>query len=101
MLGQPYHLVNKKIKFNTFAVKMLVIDRYFNIDAARRDLHYTPLIEFRAGWEETKRWFKDNWLPKTEFANGRQPKKSGGNTLAFFAVGLIIPLLLMLLLQKA
>ncbi len=62
--GVPKHVVNFHLKLNPFAVKMLVIHRYFNISAASRDLNYQPLIEFRDGWSQTIEWFKSNWLPK-------------------------------------
>ena len=62
--GTPSHVVNKTMKLNPFAVKMLVIDRSFNISAAKKDLLYEPLITFENGWTETIQWFKTNWLPK-------------------------------------
>lgn len=63
LTGTPKHVVNKYLKLNPFAVKMLVIHRYFDISAAERDLKYTPLISFEHGWRDTIAWFKDNWLP--------------------------------------
>ena len=60
----PSHVVNYYLKLNPFAVKMLVIHRNFDISAACRDLHYTPLIEFNDGWDQTIKWFKINWLPR-------------------------------------
>jgi nucleoside-diphosphate-sugar epimerase len=64
LTGTPEHIVNFRLKLNPFAVKMLLINRYFNIDAARRDLKYEPLITFKDGWEQTIQWFHANWLPK-------------------------------------
>lgn len=61
--GVPSHRVNYYLKLNPFAVKMLVIDRHFNIAAAKRDLKYEPLISFEQGWADTIKWFKENWLP--------------------------------------
>lgn len=61
--GTPKHVVNFYLKLNPFAVKMLLINRHFDISAARRDLKYTPLIEFEDGWRSTISWFKENWLP--------------------------------------
>jgi nucleoside-diphosphate-sugar epimerase len=61
--GTPKHVVNKYLKLNPFAVKMLVIHRYFDISAAKRDLKYKPLIQFADGWKQTIQWFKANWLP--------------------------------------
>lgn len=61
--GTPAHVVNYKLKLNPFAVKMLVIDRYFDISAARTDLKYEPIISFEQGWASTIEWFKENWLP--------------------------------------
>lgn len=62
--GTPKHVVNYNLKLNPFAVKMLVIDRYFDIQAAKRDLRYSPLIQFEEGWRDTITWFRENWLPK-------------------------------------
>ena len=61
--GTPKHVVNYKLKLNPFAVQMLVINRYFNIDAARKELKYKPVVEFEEGWADTIDWFKRNWLP--------------------------------------
>ena len=41
-----------------------MINRYFDISAAKKDLKYTPLIEFEKGWSDTIEWFKENWLIK-------------------------------------
>ncbi len=62
--GTPKHVINKRLKLNPFAVKMLVIHRAFNIRNAERDLKYVPEITFDAGWQQTIDWFKANWLPK-------------------------------------
>ncbi|CAM9262091.1 unnamed protein product [Ectocarpus fasciculatus] len=62
--GTPKHVVNYKLKLNPFAVKMLIINRFFNISAAERDLKYKPVISFKDGWAQTIEWFKNNWLPK-------------------------------------
>lgn len=64
LTNTPKHVVNYRLKLNPFAVKMLVIDRYFDIANARRDLKYEPVIEFEDGWKQTISWFKENWLPK-------------------------------------
>lgn len=58
------YLTGKQFKLKPFTVKMMVIHRYFNIDNARRDLQYKPLMTFEKGWEETIEWFKANWLPQ-------------------------------------
>lgn len=58
------YLTGKQFKLKPFTVKMMIIHRYFNIDNARRDLKYTPLISFKDGWAETIDWFKVNWLPQ-------------------------------------
>ena len=62
--GMEEHKVNYHLKLNPFAVKMLVIDREFNIAAARKDLKYEPLITFEEGWLSTIKWFQEVWLPK-------------------------------------
>lgn len=74
LTGTPKHVVNYHLKLNPFAVKMLIIHRYFNISAAQHDLQYAPVISFEKGWEETKVWFKEHWLPEFEAR-----KKGGGN----------------------
>jgi nucleoside-diphosphate-sugar epimerase len=61
--GTPKHVVNFHLKLNPFAVRMLVIDRYFDISAAKKDLQYEPLFSFEEGWADTITWFKENWLP--------------------------------------
>jgi nucleoside-diphosphate-sugar epimerase len=63
LTGTPKHKVNYALKLNPFAVKMLVINRYFDISNAKRDLHYKPLITFDQGWKQTIEWFQKNWLP--------------------------------------
>jgi nucleoside-diphosphate-sugar epimerase len=62
--GTPKHVVNHRIKLNPFAVKMMFINRYFDISGAKRDLQYEPLIEFNQGWKQTIEWFKLNWKNK-------------------------------------
>jgi hypothetical protein len=62
--GVPQHVVNFHMKLNPFAVKMLTINRYFDISNAKRDLKYTPLITFEDGWASTIAWFQQHWLPK-------------------------------------
>lgn len=59
----PKHVVNHYLKLNPFAVKMLVINRYFDISGAKRDLHYEPVISLEDGWRHTLEWFRENWLP--------------------------------------
>ncbi|KAK3267914.1 hypothetical protein CYMTET_23556 [Cymbomonas tetramitiformis] len=57
------YLTNTKIKLSAFSAKMLIIHRWFNIDAAKKDLGYEPLIPFREGWKQTIEWFKEHWKP--------------------------------------
>jgi sterol-4alpha-carboxylate 3-dehydrogenase (decarboxylating) len=71
--GTPKHVVNYKLKLNPFAVQMLVINRYFNIDNAKKDLKYKPVIEFDEGWADTIEWFKENWLPSFKAGNTHKP----------------------------
>ena len=59
----PENRINYYLKLNPFAVKMLLIDREFNINAAKRDLNYVPLYTFEDGWKITIEWFQKNWLP--------------------------------------
>lgn len=57
-------LLGRKLKLNPFAAKMLMIHRWFDIEASRRDLGYEPLIPFEQGWADTVEWFKTVWAPK-------------------------------------
>jgi nucleoside-diphosphate-sugar epimerase len=57
--GKPYPHVMRRLKLNTFAVKMLLIDRWFDISRAERDLEYVPLYTFDEGWAQTIAYFKD------------------------------------------
>ena len=56
--------LGRKFKLNPFAVRMLMIHRYFDITAAERDLKYEPILTFEEGWNQTLDWFKENWVPK-------------------------------------
>jgi nucleoside-diphosphate-sugar epimerase len=69
-------VIGKKLKLNVFNVKMLTIHRHFNINNARRDLKYKPLLEFDEGWKKTTQWYKDNWL------EGWKSERSGGKKKA-------------------
>jgi nucleoside-diphosphate-sugar epimerase len=59
-------MTGRQFKLKPFTVKMLIIDRYFNIKNAKRDLKYKPLKTFSEGWPETIEWFKVHWLPQYE-----------------------------------
>jgi len=52
-----------KFKLSRFSVKMLIMHRWFKIDAITRDLGYQPLVSFDEGWTDTVAWFKQHWLP--------------------------------------
>jgi len=47
-------------RFNPFTVKMLMIDRWFDIQEAVDDLGYKPLKTTAQAWPETLDWFKNN-----------------------------------------
>lgn len=57
---RPFPQVMRQLKLSPFAVRMLVIDRYFDISRARRDLQYEPLYTFEQGWAETIAWFREH-----------------------------------------
>lgn len=65
-------LTGKQFKLKPFTVNMLIIHRYFNIDNAKRDLQYKPLISFADGWPETIEWFKVNWLPEYQEVGAKE-----------------------------
>jgi len=56
-------LTGTTFKLNYFNVLVLTMHRWFDIKAAEQDLGFEPIIGFREGWDETKLWFKENWLP--------------------------------------
>ena len=56
-------LLRRKIKLNPFSARMLMIHRWFDIEAARRDLGYEPVINFEQGWADTVEWFRTVWAP--------------------------------------
>ena len=37
--------MGKKLKLTTFSVRMLLINRYFNGEAAKNDLKYEPIVK--------------------------------------------------------
>mmetsp|Transcript_40150 Transcript_40150/g.96978 ORF Transcript_40150/g.96978 Transcript_40150/m.96978 type:complete len:398 (-) Transcript_40150:216-1409(-) len=65
-------ITGKKFKLNPFTVRMLIIDRYFNIKNAKKDLMYEPIIDFETGWTSTIEWFQKNWLPEYEVAGAKE-----------------------------
>ena len=56
-------LLGRKFKLNTFAARMLMIHRWFDIQAARTDLGYEPVDSFADGWASTVDWFVTVWAP--------------------------------------
>lgn len=58
------------MKLNRFNVIVLTMHRWFDIAASHRDLNYTPIIDFREGWDETLVWFKAHWLSKQRVNSG-------------------------------
>jgi len=63
-------IVGIRLKLNPFAVKMLTMHRWFRIDAAEKDLKYSPIIPYELGWAETITWFRENWLPNFDAKAG-------------------------------
>ena len=53
-------LFGMQMKLKPFSVRMLIIDRTFNIENIERDLKYKPLKPFEKAFEETLRWFDAN-----------------------------------------
>lgn len=47
-------------KLRPFAVTMLVIDRSFDISAAREELGYEPLYTYEEAMDRTLKWFREN-----------------------------------------
>ena len=57
-------LLGRQFRLNPFAARMLMIHRYFDIEASKRDLGYEPLISFEQGWTDTVEWFRTVWAPQ-------------------------------------
>ena len=55
-------LTGRKFKLNEFTVKMLIIDRYFDIGNIEQDMGYKPIVNFESGWASTIEWFQKHWL---------------------------------------
>ena len=53
-------MLGRSFKLTPFTVKMLTIDRWFDIEKARDVLRYEPLTSFEDGWKSTLEWFKEN-----------------------------------------
>lgn len=47
-------------KIRPFAIRMMMIDRSFDISASREDLKYEPLYSFDEAWSRTLSWFHHN-----------------------------------------
>ena len=62
-------LLGITMKLNKFNVTVLTMHRWFDISAAEKDLGFQPIVGFREGWDETKTWFKENWLPMQTKSN--------------------------------
>jgi nucleoside-diphosphate-sugar epimerase len=56
-------LTGRTMKLNCFNVWVLTVNRWFRIDAAAKDLGYTPIVSFAEGWPDTLAWFRAHWLP--------------------------------------
>ena len=42
----------------------ILINRWFNIEAAKNDLGYEPIYTPDEAWAKTKDWFENVWKPK-------------------------------------
>lgn len=62
--------IGRKLKLNPFNVRVLVMHRWFRIDAAEKDLKFKPIIGFDKGWPDAIAWFRDNWLPNFQKQTG-------------------------------
>lgn len=72
------YIFGLKLKLNPFNVNVLIMHRWFDIDAATNDLNFKPIIGFDDGWRDTTEWFKEHWLPtfKTSHNNYGLAKQS-------------------------
>jgi len=63
------YLFGVSFRLTPFTVKMMTIDRWFDITNAKRDLGYEPIIPFQQGWADTIAWFKEHedwWMAKAK-----------------------------------
>eukprot|EP00180_Rhodochaete_pulchella_P002554 Plantae.Rhodophyta-Rhodochaete_pulchella.ctg3922.p1 GENE.Plantae.Rhodophyta-Rhodochaete_pulchella.ctg3922~~Plantae.Rhodophyta-Rhodochaete_pulchella.ctg3922.p1 ORF type:complete len:106 (-),score=15.64 Plantae.Rhodophyta-Rhodochaete_pulchella.ctg3922:427-744(-) len=51
-------MTGRSFKLTPFTVRMMTIDRWFVIDAVKKDLGYEPLYDFDTAWTKTKEWFR-------------------------------------------
>ena len=58
------YLCGKKFKLTPFSVRMLLINRWFNIEAAKNDLGYEPIYTPDEARAKTRDWFEKVWKPK-------------------------------------
>ena len=56
-------LLGTTLKLNRFNVRVLTMHRWFDIQAAEKDLNFKPIVAYEPGWTETIAWFKKHWLP--------------------------------------
>lgn len=74
ILGTITMITGTQFRLSTFAVLMLIIDRYFNIDKSIEDLKYEPIYTFEEGWSSTLEWFKENedfWIDQASTTQTR------------------------------
>ena len=57
-------LFGAKLKLNAFALQASTMHRWFNTEAAARDLGYAPIVPFDEGWRRTTAWFAAEWRPR-------------------------------------
>lgn len=60
LLRMVARITGTGFKLTPFTVKMLTIDRWFDIGKARDVLDYEPIVEFGEGWPDTVAWFKEH-----------------------------------------
>ena len=46
------------------------MNRWFEINAAERDLGFRLIIGYQEGWAKTIEWFRWSWLPKQADSGG-------------------------------
>lgn len=74
VLSWVTYFTGTQYKLNWFTAKTMTMHRYFDISKAKRELNYTPLMSFQAGWSSTLEWFKDKedwWQAKADAAERR------------------------------
>eukprot|EP00808_Paulinella_micropora_P002726 g12494.t1 len=81
LTGKPRHLLIKQFTLSPFTVKMMLIERWFRIEAAVEDLGYQPIFSAEHAFKHTRDWFMTHWVPTKEIVIPAVPRQAPGPLL--------------------